>query len=81
METVVTRVSWNVNALIGWFGLTVGLFGVLLQLVMGKPILWLSVFGIVGGALILTFSGPTRTTTETKVNLPPGAIDHNDDSD
>lgn len=76
METDVTETRYNVNAVIGWVGLFVGLIGCAVQFFRPSVLgfVFLAV-GVVGGGITITLSGPLKTTVTRRVDLPIKAQD------
>ena len=69
MRTEITATHYNVTAIIGWFGLLVGLMGCAVQYfapsVLGFVFL---AIGTVGGGVTIAFAGPWRTIERRTVD-------------
>lgn len=65
MKIKVYRTTYNTTALLGWFAVAVGLIGSAFQYFMPSLMGFLFLaFGLVGGVITITFSGPFKAVTE-----------------
>lgn len=72
MKIKLYRTTYNITALLGWVAVVIGLIGAALQYFHPS---WLGffflAFGLVGGAITITFAGPFKNVTEHLVEAKP----------
>lgn len=71
MRIEVTRTRYNLNAIVGWFALLVGLVGCVVQYFFPSPMGFANlVVGVIGGGVTITRAGPLRAIERRHVDLP-----------
>lgn len=71
MRFEVTRTRYNVNAIIGWFALLVGIVGCAVQYFVPTALgFGFLVVGVIGGGITITRAGPLRTVEQRSIELP-----------
>lgn len=70
MKTELTITRYNITALIGWFGILIGLVGALVQyFVPSSPGIYFLAVGLIGGGITVTLTGPWRTVSKRQIAL------------
>lgn len=70
MKTVITRNRYNIIAILGWCGLALGLVAAVVQYINPTTPGFMSLcFGLIGGGITVTFTGPWRVVTKHDVTL------------
>jgi hypothetical protein len=67
LETEIAITKWNLIVLAGCFMVVLGIFGIILHLIIftqnqNQNAVWLGVFGVVNGLLMVKLGGPIKIT-------------------